>query len=106
MICGMCGRRMKIGKFSIMGTGSVRVLWSEGDRTVGETYKTDTTGFFCENCGIIVGVFLGVKQVGFTSDYNSDIDDGIDILPKKRCPDCDTELDIDYPRCPECGYVF
>ena len=114
MICGSCGKRMKIGKFTVTvnGVGAMssyaypNISWYEGDKLVAETNKTETPGFFCQDCGIITGVCFNVKQVGFTKDYDFDLDDNIDKLPKKSCPECHTELDIDYPRCPECGYVF
>ena len=114
MICGSCGKRMKIGKFivGVHGVGAMSsyayptISWYEGDNLVAETDKSETTGFFCQDCGIVAGVFFRVRQVGFTKDYDYDIDDSIDKLPKKSCPECNTELDIDYPRCPECGYVF
>ncbi len=110
MLCGICGQRMKSGKFVINTHSAARsyssVSWYEGNNLVAETNTDKTTGFFCQNCGIIMGVFFGARQVGFTSDYSQNLDDNIDSLPKKICPDCGTKLDIDYPRCPECGYLF
>ena len=114
MICGSCGTRMKIGKFvvGVHGVGAMssyaypNISWYEEDKLVAETDKAETAGFFCQDCGIISGVFFNVRQVGFTKDYDYDLDDNIEKLPKKTCPECSIELDIDYPRCPECGYVF
>ncbi len=114
MICGICGQRMKAGTFrvSIHGIGSIKsytypmVSWYEGDNLVCETDRHITTGFYCPRCNIMMGVFLGPKIVGFTEEFNQDLDDNIDSLPKKNCPECGTSVDVDYPRCPECGYVF
>ncbi len=110
MICGMCRKPMKIGKFKIhthsAGYAYSSVAWYEGDNLVCESNAEETTGFFCQDCGIILGVFFRGRQVGFTSDYSQDLDDDIDVMPKKICPECGEELDIDYPRCPECGFVF
>ena len=110
MICGMCGKRMKIGKFVINTHSTAHaystVSWYEGENLVGTVNASETTGFFCQDCGIIMGVFFRARQVGFTSDYNSDLDDKIDSLPKKICPECGLEIDIDYPRCPDCNYLF
>lgn len=105
---------MKIGKFrvSIHGMASIKgyaypqVGWYDGDELVCESEDTETTGFYCDSCGVMLGVFFRGKQVGFTEEFRHDLDDSIDILPKKTCPDCGAELDIDYPRCPECGYLF
>lgn len=114
MICGSCGKRMKIGKFrvSVHGTGSLKgytyptVGWYDGDRLVLESDKTETMGFYCMDCNVMLGVFFGGEQVSFPDEINQDLDDNIDVLPKKLCPECCTELDIDYPRCPECGFIF
>ncbi len=101
---------MKFGRFVInthsTGYAYSTVSWYEGDNLVSESETTDTTGFFCQDCGITIGVFFNSRQVGFTSDYNQNLDDEVDKLPAKLCPECGSEIDIDYPRCPECGYIF
>ena len=110
MICGMCGKRMKVGKFKVethsTGYAYSTVSWYEGNELVFESPQTETTGFFCEDCGIAMGAFFRGRQVGFTSEYAQDLDDEIDTLPKKYCPECGEEIDIDYPRCPDCGHIF
>ena len=114
MICGSCGRRMKIGKFkisvhgiaTISGYAYPKAEWYDGDNLVCETDVNETMGFYCDGCGVMLGVFFRNRQVGFTSEYSQDLDDRVDHLPKKECPDCGAELDIDFPRCPECGFIF
>lgn len=114
MICGGCGKRMKIGRFrvGIHGFATLNsynyttVSWYDGDQLVCESDQSDTMGFYCPDCNVMMGVFVGGDQVGFPAELRQDLDDSIDVLPKKTCPECGTELDIDYPRCPECGYVF
>ena len=27
-------------------------------------------------------------------------------LPQRTCPKCGAEHDLDYPKCPLCGYVY
>lgn len=105
---------MKIGKFKVSvhgiatlsGYAYPTVAWYDGDELVCESDKSETMGFYCKDCGVMMGVFFGGAQVGFPEELRQDLDDSIDVLPKKECPECGTELDIDYPRCPECGYVF
>ena len=111
MICGICGRRMTPGRFTVNASrlssfDPVTIKWFEGDELVCQTKQDKTIGFFCAHCSVLIGVFQRVEQVGFTSEFNQDLDDKIDSLPKKNCPECGLELDIDYPRCPECGFIF
>lgn len=107
MVCGICGSRMKIGRFRIMGGKTFTTVgWFDGDQLVCESNDQETSGFYCEGCGIMMGVFFRGRQVGFTDKYRQDLDENIDTLPKKTCPDCGAVLDVDYPRCPECGYLF
>ena len=40
------------------------------------------------------------------NEFNKDIDENIDILPKKICNECGAEIDLDYPRCPFCGHIY
>ena len=59
MICGMCGKRMKVGRFKVethsTGYAYSTVSWYEGNELVFESPQTETTGFFCEDCGIAMG---------------------------------------------------
>ncbi len=114
MICGICGRKMLEGEFRMeqrsVDSGIYRAYpvaaWYEKGEKICETPINRTLGFYCSECGAMVGIFPYTKPVGFTGRFKADLDDSIDRLPYKICPECETKMDIDYPRCPECGYIF
>lgn len=114
MICGVCGHNMLKGEFHLehrsTDMGVYRsypvAAWYENGEKVAETAIDNTLGYYCPECGAMVGIFPYTKPVGFAGRYKADLDDKIDKLPVKICPDCGKELDIDYPRCPNCGFEF
>lgn len=114
MICGQCGSRMLQGEFRMeqrsIDSGIYRAYpvaaWYENGEKIFETPINRTLGFYCAECGAMVGIFTRTKPVGFAGRYKADLDDSIDRLPYKICPECGLKMDIDYPRCPECGLVF
>lgn len=114
MICGVCGKPMHFGEFRMeqhsidnnsYNAYPVASWYKEGQKFC-ETSLNITPGFYCSECGVLVGIFRYTKPVGFIGRFAENLDDDIDILPKKVCPECSAEMDIDYPRCPECGLVF
>lgn len=114
MICGFCGKPMLQGEFRIemhstdkglYKSYSVSAFYQNGTQYC-ETPLDKTLGFYCPECGAMAGIFRYTKPVNFAGSFNTDLDDKIDVLPRKKCPECDCEMDIDYPRCPECGFEF
>lgn len=81
--------------------------WYKDGTKYCKTPQDSTLGYYCPDCGLLVGVFTTTRPTGgFVGKFAADLDDNVDILPSKICPDCGMEMDIDYPRCPTCGYVF
>lgn len=114
MICGRCGRPMVQGEFR-MEQHSVdkgiyyaypMAAWYKNGVKYCETPQDKTLGFYCSECGLMVGVFGATRPTNFIGRFSQDLDDDIDVLPKKTCPECGKEIDEDYPRCPICGYDF
>ena len=92
-----CGKQMirgffKIEKRGIPSKGSSLVYpvstFYDGDEMLCEVPVDTTLGYYCSECGMLIGVFP------------------VDILPKKVCPECGAEIDVDYPRCPFCGHIY
>ena len=114
MICGQCGSRMLPGEFRMdqrsIDSGIYRAYpvaaWYEDGEKICETPINRTLGFYCAECGAMVGIFTHTKPIGFAGRYNADLDENIYHLPYKIFPECGVKMDIDYPRCPECGLVF
>ncbi len=114
MMCGICGRPMIEGEFRLeqrsIDKGIYRsypvAAWYKDNEKIAETALDRTLGFYCPECGAVAGIFMSTKPVGFVGRFNADLDDRIDQLPVKKCPDCGKVLEIDYPRCPECGFEF
>ena len=118
MLCRRCNGNMQYGKahFSrnsasltdiLFGT---KVEFTVNNYTVDNCSVTSQDGWYCGRCGIFTVEFdvreqnnaMPLYENGLDSDFNEEIDD----IPDKSCPDCGASTDIDYPRCPECGYIF
>ncbi|MCM1362937.1 MAG: zinc ribbon domain-containing protein [Clostridiales bacterium] len=114
MICGICGKPMISGEFRMEQRSvdkgfyrayPVAAFYQDGVKLC-ETPLDKTLGFYCTECGTLAGFFRYTKPVNFAGRFKADLDMSIDKLPTKKCPECDTEMDIDYPRCPDCGFIF
>ncbi len=110
-----CGKQMlrgffKIEKRGIPSKGSSLVYpvstFYDGDQMLCEVPVDTTLGYYCSECGMLIGVFPVTHPTGFAGKFNQDIDDNIDILPKKVCPECGENIDLDFPKCPFCGHIF
>lgn len=114
MICLKCRKPMIAGEFRMEqhSTGNdiyyayPMAAWYKDGKKYCETPQNKTLGFYCADCGVLVGAFQYTKPVNFIGRFDEDIDDKIDVLPVKRCPRCNAEIDIDYPRCPNCNYIY
>ena len=115
MICGRCRRPMIQGDFKMeqhsidkgINYAYPMAAWYKDGTKYCETPQDSTLGYYCPDCGLLVGVFTTTRPTGgFVGKFAADLDENVDILPSKICPDCGMEMDIDYPRCPTCGYVF
>lgn len=107
MICGRCRTVMIEGVFKTEGrTDYACAAWYKDDEKYCVSESDTTLGYYCPECGMLIGVFSRTYPVNFIGRYNQKLDDKIDILPKKICPECGTQMDIDYPRCSICGFVF
>ena len=110
-----CGKPMFRGRFvmekrGISGKGSSLVYpvaaFYNGNDMICETPVDSTLGYYCSECGLMLGVFPVTHPTGFVGRFTEDINDKIDILPRKICPECGAEIDVDYPRCPFCGHIY
>lgn len=114
MICGRCGNEMHQGEFAMEKDGVGRkgafiypvAAFYNGKEKICEAVGESTLGYYCAECGLLIGVFPITYPVGFIGKYDKNLDDNIDVLPKKNCPECGAEIDIDYPRCPVCNYDY
>lgn len=77
-----------------------------GDVTVDCRDVNQQDGWYCTECGIFTLSFIIKKHGVFEEGFDMDLDEEIDSLPQKCCPECNENIDIDYPKCPECGYDF
>lgn len=110
-----CGKQMIQGKFVMEKQGiptrgssliyPVATFYSDGEKLC-ECPIDSTIGYYCPECGMMIGVFPVTHPKGFAGRFNADLDDKVDSLPKKICPDCGTEIDMDYPKCPVCGFIY
>ena len=110
-----CGKPMIKGTFKIEQRGipskhsslvyPVSTFY-ENDTMICEVPKDATIGYYCTECGMLIGVFPRTHPTGFAGEFNKDIDENIDVLPKKICSECGAEIDLDYPRCPFCGHIY
>ncbi len=73
---------------------------------VGCIQTVHQNGYYCNNCGEFTVTFKVKKNAAFEEGFDSDFDEDVDCLAQKVCPDCAASIDIDYPKCPECGYYF
>lgn len=110
-----CGKPMHKGRFAlekrgIQGKGSSLeypvAAFYNGDDKICETPVDSTLGYYCSECGMMIGVFPVTHPTGFMGRFDQSFDEKIDDLPKKKCPECGAEIDVDYPRCPFCGYTY
>ena len=114
MICGKCGKPMRAGEFRMEQHSTDNGIyhsypmatWFENGTKYCETPQDSTLGYYCTDCGMLIGVFPYTRPVNFIGKFNQNLNENIDILPTKICPECNREIDIDYPRCPYCGFIF
>jgi hypothetical protein len=114
MDCMNCGKPMVPGEFRMEQHSTDKGIyyaypmaaWYQDGVKYCETPQRSAFGFYCPDCGVLAGVFRYTKPVNFFGTFNADLDDTVDVLPQKQCPECEQRFDIDYPRCPYCGYVF
>ncbi len=115
MICGRCGNKMIQGEFTMEKDGVGRkgaayiypvAAFYNGEKKLCEAAGESTLGYYCAECGLLVGIFPLTYPIGFAGRFDQELNDEIDVLPKKRCPECGSEIDVDYPKCPFCDYIF
>ena len=91
---------------SLKSGTKLSMTFYDGNDKICETPVDSTLGYYCSECGLMLGVFPVTHPTGFAGRFNENIDDSIDVLPQKKCPECGAEIDMDYPRCPFCGYIY
>ena len=107
-----CGKPMVKGTFKIENRGRNSPFgypvstFYENDTMICEVPVDTTIGYYCTECGMLIGVCPLTHPTGFAGEFNKDIDESIDVLPKKICIECGAEIDLDYPRCPFCGHIY
>jgi len=55
--------------------------------------------FICEQCGKVE-----FYKSGSVGDLDSEDFDASAMIAQTKCPNCGDLHDIDYPKCPKCGY--
>lgn len=113
MKCDICGCEMSKGNtyLGISGFGNKSLLHTVAsfrinDNLICESTENKLKGWYCPSCEKFIAVFDVETQYGFEEGFDMDLDEDIDSLPQKCCPNCGESIDIDYPKCPECGYDF
>lgn len=77
-----------------------------GDVTVESFNAKQREGWYCPECGIFTLSFYIKTHAVYEEGFDMDLDEELDALPQKTCPQCGESIDIDYPKCPECGFSF
>ncbi len=80
--------------------------FSINGKIICESTENEVAGWYCPDCGKFTAIFKAEEQLGFEKGFDMEFDEDIDCLPQKSCPGCGESIDIDYPKCPECGYDF
>lgn len=114
MKCEYCGREMKKGKVNLRIGGIGKrgfflhtiAAFCINNNVICENTDNEVQGWYCPSCEKFIAVFDAETQYGFEEGFDMDLDEEIDSLPQKCCPNCGEDIDIDYPKCPECGYDF
>lgn len=114
MICEKCKREMKKGtvNLKIGGIGKKGFFlhtiagFSINNNIICDSTQDKTIGWYCPYCDNFIALFNVENQYGFEEGFNMDFNEECDCLPQKNCPGCNAEIDIDYPKCPDCGYDF
>ena len=88
-----CGKPMikgvfKIEKRGIPTKGSSLVYpvstFYDGNDMICEVPIDTTLGYYCSECGLLIGVFPMTHPTGFAGKFKADLNEDIDILPKKN----------------------
>ena len=118
MLCQKCQGNMRYGKavFSKGGASLTDMLTAPKAEFYVNNYRIDRCtvscqeGWYCGNCGIFTVEFDVRKQTDsmplYENGFDSNFDENIDDISDMVCPSCGASIDIDYPRCPECGCIF
>ncbi|MBQ8297968.1 MAG: zinc ribbon domain-containing protein [Ruminococcus sp.] len=97
----------RAGVFGATGLLNVPAADFTVDNTLVDTLSLSShTGCYCPKCGKFTLSFNLRKNAVFEDGFDMDLDDELDCLPQKSCPDCGEAIDFDYPKCPGCGYRF
>ncbi len=114
MKCEKCGIEMQNGTIVFRNGGaSLNALmhyptadfFTETKKITSYSIRSVVKGHYCGSCGKFYADF-DIKKADFEKGFDMDLDDLIDRIPQSECPNCGEVCDIDYPRCPECGFSF
>ena len=83
MICGRCGNMMVQGDFSMQKEGIGRkggafiypvAVFYKDNEMICEAEGETTIGYYCPECGLLVGVFPLTHPTGFVGKYRQELD--------------------------------
>ncbi len=98
--CLRCNVQMAYTGTEKIQLGEPGALFERLSNIIAGSLKVDV--YMCPQCG---------KIEFFDADFayraeEDGFDEDVDMLPQNVCPECGTSHDIDYPRCPNCGYSY
>lgn len=97
--CLRCNELMQFYKRDEIQLGTAGFFLDNLDNII--SGSVDTEMYACPMCGKLE-LFLAKKE----ELINNEDYEGEDEIAKKLCPECGDLHDLDYPKCPECGYCY
>ncbi len=91
--CLRCGKDMQFGMREQFQLGRTSILLGDIPNIRAGALELDV--YYCPDCGKVE--LFTPEELGRYSDPT---------LPQKKCPNCGSEHDFDFPKCPECGFDY
>lgn len=97
--CLRCNELMQFYKRDEIQLGTAGFIMGNIDNIV--SGSVDTEMYACPICGKLEFFLAKTEELIETENY-----EGEDEILQVVCPECGASHDMDYPKCPECGYKY